>query len=45
MPRVSVIPDGLERTAPSFIATTCITVLVAVNVWVLMSANVTRVIW
>ena len=41
MLRVSVIPDGLEKTVPSFTATTCITVLVKVNAWVPMSANAT----
>ena len=45
MPLVSVIPDGLEKTAPSFIAMTCITVLVTVNAWVLMFVNATLDIW
>ena len=41
MPRVSVTPDGLEKTVPSFTATTCITVLVKVTAWVPMPADVT----
>ena len=41
MPRVFVIPDGLEKTVPSFTAMTCITVLVKVNAWVPMYANAT----
>ena len=45
MPFVSVTRVGLERTVLSFTATTCTTVLVTVNVWVLTHASAIPDIW
>lgn len=45
MPYVSVIPVGLGRTVLDFTATTCTTVLVMVNVWVLTLASAIPDIW
>ena len=42
---VSVIQDGLEKTALNFTAMICTTVPVTANVWVLMCASVIRDIW
>jgi len=45
VPYASVIRVGLERTVLSFTATTCTTVLVTVNVWVLTHASAIPDIW
>lgn len=45
MPYVSVILVGLERTVLGFTVTTCTTVLVTVNVWVLTHASAIPDIW
>ena len=42
---VSVIRDGLEKTALNSTAMICRTVPVTANVWVLMCASVIRDIW
>ena len=42
---VSVIRDGLEKTALNFTAMIYTTVPVSANVWVLMCASVIRDIW